>query len=688
MIRKEKTESPALLSSLAPWTAFLAVTLSNYLLAYGTFPSPAKIALFLGGILLPTLWLLWRMGAGSLREESFYLEELFPFFPAWFWIALTALVLFTRFWKINSLLLWPMGDEALHAMDAIRLSQNWDWSPLISNGLAPFVMIWMSGLLFKFCPSAFFDLWFPPAFLSCLTVVLGVLLARKIFSQSHAFLFGFLLAVNYWALRSGREFLSGPLLLWEVGVFFLWATYLKSPSDGKRKRAATLGVCAGLGYLFFPSWVSVSLFVFLAFLFEKIQNPRKNHFWAFTLPFLATLTPLGFEMAAGRYGKHVGSVGFWNPGAFSGHPFSILAGYISLLFWGCKNAAFTPPEGGILNPLLGTFFFMGLVQWARCRRAHWARWLLAAFLLFFLPGWLSNGLEGFRVLQLLPLLLGVILAGFHFITKSLPRGWALPVGAFFLLFSLAFDFSRMIQPYLDVEKDPQSFLETGKSLARYRAYQVLEEMKNHEGPGYVLGEWDIPSDRTMGVMTYFFNASDNHALAETPATWLAVLMDAHYKPFLQKRFPDAKILPLDSDFIPGGKESLVILHLEPSTQKTLIQWNQASRAFLDLDWGIDHVYDRDCLERLNGSIRADYPLIQGDPFLESAYWEKVAYFYYYYSGHYPEHLRALQLAVQRGYPAAHLYSELAELYTLGGQKALAQEASQKARQSETEFPWR
>jgi len=74
--------------------------------------------------------------------------------------------------------------------------------------------------------------------------------------------------------------------------------------------------------------------------------------------------------------------------------------------------------------------------------------------------------------------------------------------------------------------------------------------------------------------------------------------------------------------------------------------------------------------------------------LESCFWEKTAQFYYYVQNHFPEHLRAAELAATRGYPAPHLYAKWAELLLLSGNKPEAEKARLKAKELEALYPWR
>ncbi len=273
--------------------------------------------------------------------------------------------------------------------------------------------------------------------------------------------------------------------------------------------------------------------------------------------------------------------------------------------WGVfRNYGFyIPQEGGVLNPFLASFFCLGLVQLYRNRSSFFSKWVLLGGFLFLLPGFLSSGVEGFRVIQIMPWLMMVCALGLQPLLESLPINRRAPVVFALMTLSLLFDLTRLVSPYVDVAHHPQDFLATGKSLARYRAYGILEKLEESQGPGYVLGEWDIPSDRTMEVATYPFNAALNPGLDPRTARWAALITDQHYRPFLQKRFPLARWWPLDSDLPQGDNRALVVIPLVPGNDGVLRAWARADRAFRDLNWGIDHFYDEDCLGRIDRFIR-------------------------------------------------------------------------------------
>ncbi len=623
------------------------------------------------------------------EKIPFHQQEFLPSIPPGVWIALMGAALFLRFWKIGTLFLWPTGDEGLSGAAALDLSRKWNWDFFYSSGQSPPVLNWICGLFFKFSSHVFLNLWLPPALFSGLAVLLGYLAARQFFSKSFSFLCAGFLALSYWPLYLGRLCLQGVLMPpWELFTFFCLGKFLGTSDSRKSGWAFGLGLCTGLHSLIFVTWPVVMAAV--AIVVQRASGWSRNLLAWFSAGVFLGLAPFLLAVFQKGYGQHLIEVSIGSP-FFHGSDFlPVAGGYLSVLLWGTfgQGGFYIPTLGGFLNPLLGAFFCLGLVEFYRRRSSAMEKWTLAAVVLFLLPGWISLNVEGFRIVQLMPLVLLVTAWGLASFLKLLAPSQRIWVTVLFLVFTALFDFARLTMPYQEIAGHPQRFLQTSKSLARYRAYGMLEKLEQAEGPGIVLGEWDIPADRTLEATTYFFNTAFNASLDFSRSRWLALLTDRHYYPFLEKRFPQAQFTDLDGDFSKDGNRMLVVLQDSPENQGTFQRWARADPAFRDLNWGIDHVHDRDCLARVDQDIHKDYPLVQGDPFLQSAYWEKAAFFYYYYSGHYPEHLRALQLAVERGYPAAHLHAELAELYQLGGQSVLAREASQKARQSETAYPWR
>ena len=77
------------------------------------------------------------------------------------------------------------------------------------------------------------------------------------------------------------------------------------------------------------------------------------------------------------------------------------------------------------------------------------------------------------------------------------------------------------------------------------------------------------------------------------------------------------------------------------------------------------------------TLEKAYPLVHGDRFLESVFWDKRAA-YEYVGLHYDQNLLSYRMALARGYPTASLYFKLGELLLVGGRKAEARQALRRA----------
>jgi tetratricopeptide (TPR) repeat protein len=74
-----------------------------------------------------------------------------------------------------------------------------------------------------------------------------------------------------------------------------------------------------------------------------------------------------------------------------------------------------------------------------------------------------------------------------------------------------------------------------------------------------------------------------------------------------------------------------------------------------------------------GLFRSAPDLLAADPFLSACYWERRSEFFYRYEfqKHFDDQVLALKNAVEKGYPAAHLYYKLGCLHMRKGETALA-----------------
>ncbi|HJT25637.1 MAG TPA: glycosyltransferase family 39 protein [bacterium] len=618
---------------------------------------------------------------------------------------------------------WPLTDEAKSGYYAMQLASHglgsaqllYDFSQL------PPLYIWLEGLFFKLFGVSLFSLWCFPAVLSLLTVAVFYLGARIHFSKSFALVLAGLMAFCFWPLYAGRFSHQGSLLLlWECLAFWmagklktsnfyreaakkerLWDRSAKAKHNAGTIKSFSfflrvlrgfavnpygfyLGLLAGAGFYTFTSWPSVALVLALwVFCFHR------RSFGPFLGGMILVYLPLGIAWLRNSYGGYIQHVWALNPGEAWGPQLLRCFWDFSALFW--KSAvppnlfAYKPFWGGYLNPLLGACFFLGMAVLIRYGSISWSRFWTAAFILFYFPGFLTGGIEMFRILPLLPLLLGGAALGLWALLSSLKVSWRWPVLGLFLLASLGLDSHHLFRAYRDIWTTPHDNWFASKSVDRLRAYDVLKDAQKAAGPGLVLSSL-VPDlyDQSLSIATYEFNAAENPRL-NSQVRWAAILINSHYQPCLAKDFPEARWVRLAADMgWSDGGFMLGVVPLPCSNPRRLIrliQADQASQSLVPLVFDYrDYKSRRPVVDKL-GSL---YPLFKGDPFLESCYWEKIA------DNAYGDHnfdaqIEALQQAIEKGCHAAHLYNDLGTLYLRRSRFKEARKAFEKALHCEPNY---
>jgi 4-amino-4-deoxy-L-arabinose transferase-like glycosyltransferase len=666
-----------------PWAYFLLFLGTNCLMSYGDFPIQAKVFWVLFGLILP-LYVALRTLPPPHNEKPGYLTDLPLSIPAWLWAAALLAVVLLRFYRLTSFPLWPNLDEGWIGTLAIELSKHWSWKFFYTFGETPPLTVWTVALLFKGGFSPAFSLWFPPALCSLLTVLAAYFAARRFFSPSFALLCGGLMGFSYWPLLMGRLCHQGIWLpLWVCGgLYLLGGFHQAKESAGKSLGALALGVGAGLGSFLFTPWPVVTGLLTLGLFWHWFIRARENRrdFIFYCLTLCLTLIPFGLAVLKEGFGSHIVSLTPWG-GWF--HRMNFLTGllhYLGVLIWSAyeKDAAYSPVWGGFLNPLLGAFFWVGLVEMIRLRRLALIRWTAAAFLLFLLPGVLSPNLETFRIAQVLPLLLFVTALGVHTLGEFLPESKRLMALLGLLALTGAFDFNLLAAPYRDVNNHPENFGRPLKSLERYRAFEILK----HRGLSVFLTDFDTNAfnDPTLSVMAYPLNGARNPAVAPKNCGQMAVFVNTHYRPFLAQRFPEAQWFDLSQGLhAENGGNLLGIFTDSPTQVKSPRQWVLAHEIFQEADLQ-RFAQGTGNFKPILQKLESAYPLVKGDPFLESVFWDKRGAFEY---GNldYDQHLLSYQMAVTRGYPTAELYYKLGQLLLVKQRFPEAQAAFLKASQA-------
>jgi len=672
---------------ISPWALFLLFLTVHSTLTYIPLSSTEKILLLVLGLLLPLAW-AFKATPSSGGNSPLFDKDPIPLRSCWVLFFGISLLVFLRFYRLETLFRWPTLDEGWNGTLALLLSRHWTWRFFYTFGQAPPLPVWTAAALLKLGYSPFLSLWIPSAVVSCLTVGAGYFASREFFSKIFSVLLGGLLAFSFWPLYMGRFCHQGIWLpLWVCSSLFLLGRLRNS--RGLRPRnfwALALGLTAGLGSFTFTPWVAVAFLLGLTLLALEGADPKKNlaPFGLFLLGSLLGLLPFLNAVLKEGYGQHILSVTAWSGWTPLSNQFSVVSGYLSSLFWGPlqDGSAYTPTGGGFLNPLLDAFFFLGFLEALRYRKDGRVKWILIAFPFFLLPGLLSMNVETFRVAQILPLSLWFCALGAQSLAAELPSGGRTGFLVLALAISLGLDGSRLAAPYADDSKPRFPEVWPVKSMERYRAFQLLGSMSRWSGPGWVFTHFDPDSfnDPTLSLAATPFNAAENAAIPAAKARWAAVFVNAHYRSFLSRRFPEAKWFWVGKDQgeEDGGK-ALGIIPLLPGNEADLRHWAEVYAFFRRADL-LRFWQNKEDFNEVIRTLEGARPDLKGDPFLESVYWEKMAA-YEYGNLDYDRHLLALQTAVQGGYPAAHLYYQLGVLLATKNRLSEARLALEKANQS-------
>jgi hypothetical protein len=288
------------------------------------------------------------------------------------------------------------------------------------------------------------------------------------------------------------------------------------------------------------------------------------------------------------------------------------------------------------------------------------------------------------------LILGVLIGLGTLMNPSTPRQnllWVLALA----IPSMGLDAYHLFGAYHQIWDDPSTWGSYTKSVARYRAYGILREWKDKEGPGLIFPDFvqGLP-DQSLSVATYDYNAALNPRLDPAQAHWAAVLANVNYQPFLKKRFPDAMAYGLSKDFKEtDGGWMLFIFPLNAERLDVLGSWRKAQFAMEEfIDRNLCYVMGQSFKENLS-FLSSLEPAFQGDPFLQSAFLEKKSDLEIkeglmrFHSGEpFPAAqdpaLQSLEKATRDGYPAAHLYEHLGVLWLMHQNPIEARKAFTKA----------
>jgi hypothetical protein len=610
------------------------------------------------GILLPVAFLLISTpneGSGTDRLDLSLSAS------PWMTLAVIGLGLVLRFVHLTDFRPWLTGDESQNAFHTIDLINHPHWQFFYSAGEQPPFLIWSLAPFFRFCVDPSFSLWFVPALFSSLALLAGWAVAQTLFPESFAFLLTSLLALSFWPLNFGRFCEQGTLIpFWELTALLLLIWVLHTP-DGKRRdwRLFLLGLWTGLGTLTYTSWLVVGAGLTVVTFTLFFRNIRA--FGIFLLGSVITALPYLFSAFSPGYLNHLLDVSQAGHFYSADHALTALS-YITSLFWGNLRVgtSYGPRWGGMLNPVLSTGFFLGLGHlWAR-RREAFARWTSFGLLLSMLPGLLSaDYVEHYRVVQAMPFVLLVAALGVREMVLSFsPVRARVIVGVFLFLASFGLDMNHLWKPVKDA-----GFADLGLSEEvrqdNVKAYRLLVSAKDQMGPGLIFTDFLLAShNNSLSAMTYGFNAAMNSKLDPEKARWAAVIINVHYQPFLAARFPRSQWRWISE----GGSETdggltVGLIPLNDQDRPVFRTWLRAHDVFhhLNVEW-IDNLNLKELDQQAEANLASYETQMAADPFLESCFDEWKSQYHYGYS--LKKNIEALQRAMRKGYPAAHLCFKL------------------------------
>jgi hypothetical protein len=669
-----------------PWVYFYFFLLSNLFLSYSPFPSALKwgsglVALslsfgfYLSGITRPVSGELPAYG-----RERFKISVLGVF-------GLIVLAVGLRFSMLTSFFTYPLYDDVLNAFFAFHLDQQWTWHPFFYYSQIPPLYIWLLSGLFRITGVTPLSLWLLPALLSLFCVPLSYLACQPFFSRSMSMVCSLLVAASFWPLWLGRiSHQMGLMVFWEWLTLWALGRFLTAPASDSPKRLCLLGLLLGGGFYTYFAWPVTAFFTALVLVGWAFQARRKAILFPFFFWIFLALLPLlvaAFQSHFGYYVTHR----WLAPANKEWSLFQSLYYPATLLWEGWKDYfGYAPRWGGLLNPVLGAFFFLGLGEAWRFRKLPLVRALATAFLIFLAPVLLTDNYSASRLTPLLPVCLILAALGVQVLDFS-GTTWKKINLSLLLVLSLALDGFN-----LDQTRAYTNACKEGPRYTRFvKAWELLEP-KGKIAPGAVFTNFiNDTRDRSLAFLTYPFNPVVNPLIPAGSISWAAVLADEEYKSCLDQRFLGIQWNWLDWDmrdmkasiyFIRGIY--LGFIPLTSGNRETVQRWLGAGRdleslALADLNY---------VPPKPHGTILEEmedwYGDFEKDTFLKSFFFEKRAE-EEKSDGTYATAVKDLERALETACPRGYLYHQWGQLLVKTKQYKRAENAFWEAGRLDPRF---
>ncbi len=526
------------------------------------------------GLLLPFLVTRGTLGLDSIRSPR--QAELLPPIPPWTWALLGAAVIWSRFFDLVSLSGWPLSDEAWVSYFASHEAFR-PGIPLLFGGIKlPPLFVWGLAIVYRVFQPSLVSLWGFPAALSALTGLLSYGVARSVLSRSMAFLLFLGVSFSFWPMYSGR--FSNPgvaVLLLELILFWFFSIFFKDPGGPLIPfRAFFLGMLTGAGFYIFASWASVALVASVTFFTLGPRPGRWRRGIFFGSGILLALVPIALDIHAHGYTQHLQGVSIWNRNIPLNLRLECSGAYLFGLFSPVpEGLCYWSNWGGMMNPLQGALFCLGLWGSFRGQEAVWTRWPALAGGLFLLPGVMSGTVEMDRTLPVVPVLAFYFAVGFKTLLENVPyrKGTVFALLSLLMAVSFGTDLYHLVGPYHSKWGVQQIDQKRFKLLESWEAYEKLVEVDRSAGPGILLGGIAPQgSDPSLDLMFTRMDCLRNPSLAGTEARWFAVIGNVHLGVALKKEFPDSRWFYLSRRWNRGdGGWSLGVFPLEGGNRELL-----------------------------------------------------------------------------------------------------------------------
>jgi len=639
----------------------LALIGGNWALSHGDWTLPQWFLIGWLGVFLPIgIWIQKRQREDP-RAAIQGTEGVLGAPRAWWWAALPgAWGLGLRLYRLKDLGLWPTKDDGVYGVLALGQSMGKSNPFYVGYGeIAPLYLA-LQAWFFRLVEPSLLSLHLLPTILSLLVLPTAYAACRRAFPKSFSLLVAGVLAVGFWPAYIGRfSTVYSLILLWETVILGLLAEHWRNPEN--RWTVGVLGLGMGVGlWIYAPVW-SVVLLAVTGVVLQGAFRGRRSQALSYALGLAVVAALPAWDWIRMGCGGHLGEL---FAGTRSSNPLAQALnawGYVRGVFWGGDwgGMAYGPVWGGLLNPVTGSLWWLGigsLYPWARRPAVQWA---LLLFALTWGLGFATFDLDFFRLVPMIPLLALGTAWGLVVVLESVPGKWRGAVAAVLILGAASLDAYHLAVAYPERSARQDHFFRDVKSQESMEAYRLLRAQADRGGPGDLFLDYvPMPLDQTLTVAAFPFNRLLNPRLRGVDATWAGWITNINEEPFLVKRFPEAAFHVLGTEVWNGdGEYLLVILPLSDARRRELEPWRQLQPAFAELLPGLVALRPGESRGPLVERFLESAPIADQDPFLASMFWE-VAHFHH---GALHEFGRAdLDLAeiLKRGYPSAQVFNEL------------------------------